>query len=163
MKVIHPFEPVYSTESKILILGSFPSVKSREDNFYYAHPQNRFWRIIASILNEDVPRNINQKKDILLNGKIAVWDVLKSCKIEGSSDASIKEPIVNDISKVLDITNISCIFFYGNEAFNIYNKYLKSKLHIKCKVLPSTSPANAMWNFDRLLEVWKKEIIEELG
>ena len=163
MKVIHPFEPVYSTESKILILGSFPSVKSREDNFYYAHPQNRFWRIIASILNEDVPRNINQKKDILLNGKIAIWDVLKSCKIEGSSDASIKEPIVNDISKVLDITNISCIFFNGNKAFNIYNKYLKSKLHIKCKVLPSTSPANAMWNFDRLLEVWKKEIIEELG
>ncbi len=163
MKVIHPFEPVYSTESKILILGSFPSVKSREDNFYYAHPQNRFWRIIASILNVDVPRNINQKKDILLNGKIAIWDVLKSCKIEGSSDASIKEPIVNDISKVLDITNISCIFFNGNKAFNIYNKYLKSKLHIKCKVLPSTSPANAMWNFDRLLEVWKKEIIEELG
>ena len=163
MKVIHPFEPVYSTESKILILGSFPSVKSREDNFYYAHPQNRFWRIMASILNEDVPRNINQKKDILLNGKIAIWDVLKSCKIEGSSDASIKEPIVNDISKVLDITNISCIFFNGNKAFNIYNKYLKSKLHIKCKVLPSTSPANAMWNFDRLLEVWKKEIIEELG
>lgn len=163
MKVIHPFEPVYSTESKILILGSFPSVKSREDNFYYAHPQNRFWRIIASILNVDVPRNINQKKDILLNGKIAIWDVLKSCKIEGSSDASIKEPIVNDISKVLDITNISCIFFNGNKDFNIYNKYLKSKLHIKCKVLPSTSPANAMWNFDRLLEVWKKEIIEELG
>lgn len=163
MKVIHPFEPVYSTESKILILGSFPSVKSREDNFYYAHPQNRFWRIMASILNVDVPRNINQKKDILLNGKIAIWDVLKSCKIEGSSDASIKEPIVNDISKVLDITNISCIFFNGNKAFNIYNKYLKSKLHIKCKVLPSTSPANAMWNFDRLLEVWKKEIIEELG
>lgn len=159
MQIEHPFKPIYNKNSKILILGSFPSVKSRKDNFYYAHPQNRFWRVLAKIFNENIPVSIEEKKKILLENNIAIWDVIKSCKIVGSSDASIKEPIINDINELIKTTNISCIYFNGNKAYDIYMRYFVNKPNIPHEVLPSTSPANAVWSFEKLYDYWYDKIV----
>lgn len=145
----------YITKSKILILGSFPSVKSREEGFFYGHPQNRFWKVLAAIFNENIPQTIQEKKEFLLNNKVAVWDVIHSCEITGSSDSSIKNVEVNDLTRILNTADIKQIFVNGKKAYSLYNKYMKQIVMKEAICLPSTSPANAAWNIDRLVEAWK--------
>ncbi|MEE1356569.1 MAG: DNA-deoxyinosine glycosylase [Clostridia bacterium] len=152
----HPIAPIYDENSKVLILGSFPSVKSREDNFYYAHKQNRFWKVLATIFGTDVPLEEKQKADFLLFHQIALWDVIRECDIIGSSDSSICNAVVNDISIITERANIDAIFLNGKTAEKLYNKYLYPKTNIKTYVLPSTSPANASYSFDMLLKQWLK-------
>ena len=154
--LMHTFEPIYDGESKILILGSFPSVKSRENDFYYGHPQNRFWRVLGKVFDEEVPQTIDEKKSFLLGHRIAVWDVIASCTIIGSSDTSIKDVIVNDFSYILEHSKIEKIYVNGAKAFELYNKYAKEKTKMEAMKLPSTSPANAAWGLERLVETWKQ-------
>ena len=153
--ITHQIEPVYNEKSKILILGSFPSVKSREEGFFYGHPQNRFWKVLATIFNENIPQTIQEKKELLLNNKVAVWDVIHSCEITGSSDSSIKNVEVNDLTQILNAADIKKIFVNGKKAYSLYNKYMKQTVMKEAICLPSTSPANATWNIDRLVEEWK--------
>ena len=154
----HPIPPFYTKESKILILGSFPSVKSREMKFYYGHPQNRFWKVIAKITNQNEPVTIEEKKKLLLDSNIAIWDVIASCSIQGSSDTSIKDVVVNDFSKILENSKVERIYVNGGKAYELYHKYAEKVTGIKAVKLPSTSPANAAWGFEKLVEVWKKTI-----
>ena len=151
----HPIEPVYDKNSKILILGSFPSVKSREEMFFYGHTQNRFWKVTSAVFGCEVPKTIEQKKSFLLANNIAVWDVIASCDINGSSDSSIKNVIPNDLTKILDNANIEKIFVNGKTAEKYYNKYIKDTIKRDAICLPSTSPANAIWSLERLIEEWK--------
>ena len=155
----HQIEPVYDKDSKILILGSFPSVKSREAGFFYGHPQNRFWKTVAAVFEEDVPATIEEKKKMLLRNGIALWDVVASCEIEGSSDSSIRNVKPNDIKKLIGKTSISRIYVNGRTALKLYRKYLEEQLDMEAAVLPSTSPANAVYSLDRLVEEWR--IIKE--
>lgn len=152
----HPIEPVFDKESKILILGSFPSVKSREEGFFYGHPQNRFWKVLAEIWKEPVPVSIDEKKSFLLRNNIAVWDVIKSCDIEGSSDSSIKNVVANDIGVILSKANIKQIYVNGKKAQQLYQKYIYPMLQKEAICLPSTSPANAAWSLERLVQEWRK-------
>jgi hypoxanthine-DNA glycosylase len=154
--IIHPISPVYDKDSKILILGSFPSVKSRDEGFFYGHPQNRFWKVVAAVFNEEVPKTIEEKKAFLLRNHIAVWDVIKSCDIEGSSDASIKNVIANDLNEILCAAEIRAIYVNGKTALKYYKKYTEPVLGRQAICLPSTSPANAAWNVERLVEAWNK-------
>ena len=154
----HPIAPVYDKNSKILILGSFPSVKSREQGFFYGHPQNRFWRVIAGLKNTGVPETVDEKRDFLLRSKIAVWDVIKSCDIEGSSDSSIKNVVPADIAGILPKTKITRIFANGKTAGNLYKKFSEESTGIEAVVLPSTSPANAAFSLEKLVECWEKEL-----
>lgn len=151
----HPIAPVYDEKSEILILGSFPSVKSREQGFFYGHPQNRFWKILAGLFVEEVPASIEEKKQFLLRYHVAVWDVIASCEIEGSMDNTIKNAVPNDLTPILFGSSVNRIFVNGKTAKNLYDRHLYSKTGIEAMVLPSTSPANAAWSFDRLLEAWK--------
>ena len=121
--VKHEIPPVYDKNSKILILGSFPSVKSRENQFFYHHPQNRFWKVLSGVVGCDIPVTIDDKKEFLLNNNIAVWDVIASCEIEGSSDSSIKNVVVNDLNKIIDTCDIKQIFCNGGKSFELYKKY----------------------------------------
>ena len=154
-RIIHPIPAVYDENSEILILGSFPSVKSREAGFFYGHPQNRFWKVTAAVFNEDVPERIEEKREFLLRNHIALWDVIESCEITGSADSSIKNVKANNIGKVLKNTRISLIFVNGKTAEKLYNKYVFPVLGKECICLPSTSPANAAWNLDKLIGEWK--------
>lgn len=153
--IIHPIKPVYNHASKILILGSFPSVKSREAEFFYGHPQNRFWKVTSAVIGERVPESIEEKRAFLLRNGIAVWDVIHSCEIVGSSDSSIKNVTVNDLTSILSEAEIQNIFVNGKKAYALYNKYIKPQINIEAVCLPSTSPANAGWNLERLIEAWK--------
>ncbi|MCR5107654.1 MAG: DNA-deoxyinosine glycosylase [Lachnospiraceae bacterium] len=155
MFLIHPISPVYDKESKVLVLGSFPSVKSREVKFFYGHPQNRFWKVLSTITGEPVPSSIEEKKSFLLRNHIAVWDVASSCEIEGSSDSSIRNVTPNDISRILDTADIKRIYANGKTAWKMYEKYLKEVTGRECSCLPSTSPANAAYSVERLSEEWK--------
>lgn len=155
----HTFDPVFDEESKILILGSFPSVKSRENNFFYGHPQNRFWKVMANVLGWKVPTTIEEKREMLLENHVAVWDVIASCSILGSSDTSIKDVVVNDFSKILENSNVERIYVNGGKAYELYHKYAEKVTGIKAVKLPSTSPANAAWSLEKLIKTWK-EIIE---
>lgn len=158
MSVIHEFDPVFNKDSKILILGTFPSVKSRVQGFYYGHPRNRFWKVLAAIYNENVPSTIEDKKAFLLRNTVAIWDVIQSCEIVGSSDSSIKNVVPNDLSKILENSNIEQIFTNGKKADELYYKYIYPYTKLDTICLPSTSPANASWNFDKLVDVWGKEL-----
>ena len=151
----HNFGPLYCGESKTLILGSFPSVKSRETQFFYGHPQNRFWRVISAVLSSHAPQSIEEKQELILKNNLALWDVIGQCDIEGSSDSSIKNVIPNDIASLLEKTSIQKIFVNGKTAEKYYNKYLLDKTGIKAVVLPSTSPANAAYSLERLIDEWK--------
>ena len=151
---VHPFGPLYDEKSEILILGSFPSVKSREEKIFYGHPQNRFWRVLSAVLGCQTPKTVDEKRELLLENKIALWDVIASCEITGSSDSSIKEVSANDISIILDSANIKAIYVNGKTAEKYYNKYIKIKTGREAVCLPSTSPANAAWNLERLIKVW---------
>lgn len=151
----HTFEPVFDNNSKVLILGSFPSVKSRENHFYYGHPQNRFWKVLAKVFEVEVPTTIEEKKTFLLAHGIAIWDVIESCTIIGSSDNSIKDVVVNDFSKVLENSSIEKIYVNGGKAHELYKKYAEPKTGIEATKLPSTSPANAAWSLEKLCLAWK--------
>lgn len=155
MPVVHPIPPVYSADSEILILGSFPSVKSREIGFFYGHPQNRFWKVIAGIFDDTVPNTTDEKKKFLLKHRIAVWDVIASCEITGSADSTIRDVIPNDLSPILRVCPAIRIFTNGKEADRMYRKYQEERTGITAVCLPSTSPANAQWSLDRLREAWR--------
>ena len=155
---IHNIEPIWDCNSRILILGSFPSVKSREMAFFYGHPQNRFWKIIANIYEEELPKTIDEKKEMLLKNKIAIWDVIKSCDIIGSADNSIKNVVPNNLDIIFKNANIENIYVNGNQALNLYNKYLLPIIKIKATLLPSTSPANATYSFEKLCTIWQAKI-----
>lgn len=153
--IIHPISPVYDENSKVLILGSFPSVKSREACFFYGHPQNRFWKLVAMIFEDKLPQTIEEKRAFLLRHNIALWDVIHSCDITGSSDASIKNVVPNDLSIILDSADIKQIYVNGKTAYKYFEKYTKPLIIRDAICLPSTSPANAAWNMERLAGEWK--------
>ena len=156
---VHPIPPVYDGNSEILILGSFPSVKSREEGFFYGHPRNRFWKILSAIYDEKTPETVEEKKAFLLKNHIAVWDVIRSCDIEGSSDASIRNVLPNDIPSLLKKTKIRKIFVNGKTAEKYYDRYLKETCN-KAVTLPSSSPANASMSLEKLIEEWKRLLSE---
>ncbi len=162
-KLTHTFDPIYNKDSKILILGSFPSVKSREIDFYYGHPQNRYWKVLAAVLGVQVPETPAEKRTMLLENNIAIWDVIHSCSIIGSSDSSIKDVIVNDFSEILENSQVKTIYVNGGKAYDLYRKYAEKNTGIKAVKLPSTSPANAAWKLERLCEAWGNAIKPELG
>lgn len=153
----HTVEPVIYPEAKVLILGTFPSPKSREVGFFYGHPQNRFWKVLAALFGEKVPESIDQKKELLFSHSIALWDVLASCTITGASDSSIKDPVPNNIKEAITGTDIKYIFTTGQKAYNLYNKFIEPSTDIKAIPLPSTSPANCAMSLETLID--KYEII----
>ncbi len=153
--VVQPFAPVYDEHSKVLILGSLPSVKSREQGFYYGHPQNRFWKVTAAVFGEPVPETIEEKKEMLLRNRLAVWDVIESCDIIGSSDSSVKNAEAADVAGLLSSSAIERVYVNGALAGKLYDRYLFEKTGIAAVRLPSTSPANARWNLEALIESWR--------
>ena len=153
--IIHPIPPLYDSNSKSLILGSFPSVKSREAEFFYGHPQNRFWAVAAAVLGYPKPETVEDKKRMILESNLAMWDVIASCEIEGSADSTIRNVTANDLSEIISSSKIDRIFVNGKTAEKYYNKYTYPKTKIKAICLPSTSPANAAWSFEKLVEAWK--------
>lgn len=152
----HPIEPVYDGDSRILILGSFPSIKSREEGFFYGHPQNRFWKVLSAVCETATPVTVDEKRLFLLANRIAVWDVIKSCDIVGSSDSSIKNVVPNDLNIILKYADIRKIFVNGRKAEELYKRYIQPQIHIEAVCLPSTSPANAVWRLEKLVEEWKR-------
>lgn len=156
--ISHTFMPVFDESSELLILGSFPSVKSREQGFYYGHPQNRFWKVLAAVCGCELPCTIAEKKELLLANHIAIWDVIDSCDIIGSSDSSIKNVVPADIAGILTKTQITRIYANGKTAGNLYEKFSKEKTGMEITVLPSTSPANAAFSLERLIECWSREL-----
>ncbi len=156
--ILHPIEPVFNDDSKILILGSFPSVKSRETAFFYGHPQNRFWRVLSIILCKTTPNSIDEKRRMLLESHIALWDVIASCEIEGSADSTIKNARANDLCRILSRADIKKIFVNGKTAKKYYDLYIKPTIGREAICLPSTSPANATYSLARLTEEWSKAL-----
>ena len=156
--IIHPFPPLYDASSQILILGSLPSVKSREQMFFYGHPQNRFWKVISAVLKEEVPVTIVEKKQMLLKHHIALWDTIYSCDIIGSSDSSIKNVVPTDLKKIIEESCITRVFCNGKTSGKYYGKYQQKVLGVKAQVLPSTSPANAAFSLEKLIMIWDGEI-----
>lgn len=159
--IIHPIPPLYDEQSRILILGSFPSVKSREAQFFYGHPQNRFWKVLASVLGCPVPQTVPEKQAMLHANHIALWDVIASCDIEGSSDSSIKNAVPNDLTPILMTADIRQIYCNGATSHRLYQKYIAPATGRDAVKLPSTSPANAAWQVERLTEEWR-QIIERM-
>ncbi len=155
-KITHTFEPVYDEESEILILGTFPSVKSRENHFYYGNPQNRFWKLLAALAGDGVPGTVPEKEAFLLRHHIAVWDVIAECEIMGSSDSSIRNVTANDMNVILEQAPIRAIYANGAKAYDLYMRYCYPKVGREIRKLPSTSPANAAWSLERLEEEWGK-------
>jgi len=154
--VIHPIPPVYDHDSRVLILGSFPSVRSREAGFFYGHPQNRFWKVLARVFGDEVPISVPSRKEFLLRHHIAVWDVIASCEITASSDSSIRNVVPNDISVILDNADIRSIFVNGKTALTLYNRHILPVTGREAVLLPSTSPANAAWSLERLISEWRR-------
>lgn len=154
----HNIPPLYDKDSEILILGSFPSVKSREGQFFYHHPQNRYWKVMAAVFGVQVPGTIEEKKKMILSHHAAMWDVIASCEITGSSDSSIKNVVPNDIGRLLQETKIEKIYTNGGTAHKYYQKYIKKKTGREDIPLPSTSPANAAWSLERLIKAWREKI-----
>ena len=168
--ITHPFAPIYSSTSKLLILGTIPSPSSRKNEFYYMHPQNRFWPVMQKIFdvefkykNNEGPKAINERKEFLLNHDIALWDVIKSCDIIGAGDSSIKNAKGNDFQEIFKKSNITKVFCTGSTAFKYWKQLCKDKYKVKAYYLPSTSPANQkFWNLEKLVEEYKKQIIPVL-
>ncbi len=154
-KLIHPIPPLFNSDSNTLILGSFPSVKSREAMFFYGHPQNRFWKLLAKIFDEEIPQTVEQKKLLALSHNLALWDTIHSCTITGSSDSSVKDVVPNDISMILSQSKVTRIFANGALSYKLYQKHIFPQTGISAVKLPSTSPANAAFSLDRLYESWK--------
>lgn len=153
--IIHSIEPVFDAESRVLILGTMPSPKSREVQFYYGHPQNRFWWVLAAVLGEEVPRSVPEKKAMLLRHRIALWDVLAECEITGASDSSIRNPVANDLSVILDHAPVQAVFTTGATAWKLYTRLQKPHTGIEAVRLPSTSPANCAVKMEALTEAYK--------
>lgn len=153
-RLYHSIAPVFDSNAKILILGSFPSVKSRDAAFFYAHPQNRFWRVLTAVCNSPIPESIDDKKQFLLDRQIALWDVIAACDIVGSADGSIKNAVPNDLNVILKRAEIRRIFVNGKTAEKVYNRYIRDTIGREAVLLPSTSPANAAWSLERLIEAW---------
>ena len=160
-RVLHPFGPLFGPDSRVLILGSFPSVKSREQNFFYGHPQNRFWKVIAALYGQDVPETIPEKRDLILSNGLALWDSIASCVITGSSDASIRDVRPNDLRIILDSAPIQRIYCNGRKSHEMYMKYILPVLGQDAECLPSTSPANAQWSLEKLVGAWT--VIKDRG
>ncbi len=154
-RIIHPFPPLFCGESDTLILGSFPSVKSREAMFFYGHPQNRFWKLAAMLFGEPVPETIEEKTALILNNRLALWDSIKSCTITGSSDSSVRDVVPNDLSLIFENSRVNRVFCNGALSHKMYMKYIFPETNVKAVKLPSTSPANAAFSIDRLYEHWK--------
>ena len=155
--IIHPFKPVIFKESRVLILGSFPSVKSREVDFYYGNKNNRFFKILEVIFDEKIGESKEEKIDFLKRHKIALFDVVKSCEIVGSSDSSLSVKEVNDIGKLIENTDVEKILLNGKKAFEIFQKYIKID-KVKSFYIPSSSPANASFSLDRLVFEYRKQL-----
>lgn len=154
--IVHPFPPLYDENSEILILGSLPSVKSREQMFFYGHKQNRFWPVLAAVLGEEAPTTIEEKKAMVLRHHIAMWDAIYSCDIVGSSDSSIKNVVPTELGRIVRESKIRRVFCNGQTSWKYYHKYQEKELGISATVMPSTSPANAAWSMARLTEAWKE-------
>lgn len=154
MREQHTFAPVYDENSQVLILGTMPSVKSREVGFYYGHPQNRFWRVLAGVFGENIPDDIEGRKDFLLAHRVALWDVVSSCEIIGSSDASIKAVTANDIKGILNKCAITRIYANGRTAEKLYLRHVRPFTGMDITALPSTSPANAAASLEELVRIW---------
>ena len=154
--ISHTFAPVYDERSEVLILGSFPSVKSREYGFYYGHPQNRFWRVLAGVLGTETPETVEQKRRLLLDKHIALWDTVASCSVTGSGDASIRGVVPNDIASLLRAAPVKAIFTNGSKAHELYRRHILPTTGVEAVKLPSTSPANAAWSLERLCSKWEK-------
>lgn len=163
MTQYHNIPPVYDKNSKILILGSFPSVKSREAQFFYGHPQNRFWKVLSAVLGCECPVTTEEKKAMLLSHNIAVWDVIGSCEITGSSDASIRAVVPNDIAGLVAKTSITHIFTNGATSYNMYKRYCCNRVGIEAVRLPSTSPANASYSLEKLTAEWSGQLLSVLS
>ena len=151
---VHPFDPIYDEDSRILILGTFPSVKSREVQFYYGHPRNRFWKTLAAVLQDEIPQTVEEKIRFLKTHHIALWDTCAACDIDGSADATIRRTVPNDIRPILKNADIRAIFCGGKTAGGLYEKYIFPQTGIPAIVLPSTSPANAACTEEMLIDAW---------
>jgi len=157
--IVHPIPPLFDGNSKILILGSFPSVKSREAGFFYGHPQNRFWKVVSGVLKWELPKTVEEKKAMLFSNNIALWDVIGKCDITGSADSAISNPKANDLGLILKSAEIKAIFTNGRKAQELYKKQIEPEIGISAIYLPSTSPANAAWSIEKLIDEWN--IIKE--
>ena len=162
-EIAHPFPPLFDENSRILILGSFPSVKSREQMFFYGHPQNRFWRVLAGVLGCGVPQSIPEKRAMLLSHSIALWDSIARCEIVGSSDASIAGVVPNDLSPIFAAADIRQVFCNGRKSHEMYRRWLEPQYARPAICLPSTSPANAAWSLERLTDAWAEALTPWLG
>lgn len=156
--IVHPFSPFFCEDSCVLIVGSIPSVKSRKNGFYYGHPQNRFWKILALVFSDEVPKSIEEKKNFLRQHKIAVYDSIKECTICGSSDSSIRNVVPSDIKSIVENSNVKKILANGKTAAKFFLKYQDENLCSMLKTLPSTSPANASFSLEKLAEIWRAEL-----
>lgn len=153
--IAHPIPPLFDENSKTLILGSFPSVKSRESAFFYGHNQNRFWKVIAEIFGEKTPETTEEKKRLILANNLALWDVIGSCEIEGSADSTIKNVTANDLTEILNKAPIERIFVNGKTALKYYERLIRPAVNRPAILLPSTSPANAVFSIEQLIQEWK--------
>lgn len=160
--IVHPIPPLYSSHSKVLILGSFPSVKSREEGFFYGHRMNRFWSVISQVVGKQKPESIKEKRELILSSNLALWDVIASCDIKGSSDSSIRNVTANDLSLILESADIRAIFTNGKKSEEMYERYILPVTGREAICLPSTSPANAAWSLERLVEAWRSELLKYL-
>lgn len=154
-RVLHPLEPVADAGSRVLLLGTMPSPKSREAGFYYAHPQNRFWRVLAALWGEETPAGTQERLAFARRHHIALWDVLRACSIEGADDGSIRQPEVNDLRQVLDRADIRAIFTTGTKAAALYRRYCLPVTGRPAIPLPSTSPANCRATLDELTQAYR--------
>ena len=154
-RIDHPFPPLFDSESRTLILGSFPSVKSREAMFFYGHPQNRFWKLMALLYGGDVPVTVEEKSALIIRNRLALWDSIHSCTITGSSDSSVKDVVPNDLSVIFENSRVSRVFCNGALSHKMYMKYIFPATGIDAVKLPSTSPANAAYSLERLAQEWK--------
>jgi len=153
---VHSFDPVSNEHSRVLILGTIPSVQSRKAGFYYAHPRNRFWTVLSESFEQRQPHSVEEKTDLLLTNGVALWDVLASCEISGSDDSSIREPVYNDIAAFVKSSSIQKILCNGKKAYNLYCRFFNFPL--TALSMPSTSPANAAWSVEQLIAAWKPEL-----
>ena len=154
--LVHPIPPLFDAQSRVLILGSFPSVKSREAQFFYGHPQNRFWKLLALLFDEETPVTIEEKRALVLRHHLALWDTIRSCTVTGSSDSSICNVVPNDLRVILQHSCVDRIYCNGATSFRLYQKYILPQTGIPAQKLPSTSPANAAWTLERLTESWRR-------
>lgn len=161
----HGFEPVFDERSRVLVLGSFPSVLSRANDFYYGNPRNRFWNVMARVLGAPVPADddIPAKRELLLDHGVALWDVVQSCDVRGSSDASIRNVVPVDLARITSVSPVSAVLCNGGTAGRLYRRYLEPQTGLAAQVLPSTSPANAAWSEERLAAAWSETLLPLLS